>query len=34
MSEHDAQKEFQVRFEASGGIYIIAKSLDDIATKL
>jgi hypothetical protein len=28
------KKEFQVRFEASGGVYILAYSLDDIMTIL
>lgn len=32
--QSDAQKEFQVRLEAAGGLYILAKSIDDIERSL
>lgn len=28
--QSDAQKEFQVRFEAAGGVYVLARSIDDV----
>jgi hypothetical protein len=28
--QSDAQKEFQVRFEAAGGMYILAKGIDEV----
>ncbi len=30
--QSDAQKEFQVRFEAAGGVYILAKGIDEVET--
>jgi hypothetical protein len=28
--QSDAQKEFQVRFEAVGGVYVLAKGIDEV----
>lgn len=28
--QSDAQKEFQLRFEAAGGVYIVAKGIDEV----
>jgi hypothetical protein len=28
--QSDAQKEFQVRFEAAGGVYVLAKGIDEV----
>ena len=33
-SQSEAQQEFQGEFEAAGGIYILAFSIDDVANKI
>ena len=33
-TQSDAQKEFQVRFEVAGGVYILAKGIDEVAARL
>jgi hypothetical protein len=32
--QSDAQKEFQVRFEAAGGVYVLAKGIDEVEAAL
>jgi hypothetical protein len=32
--QSDAQKEFQIRFEAAGGVYVLAKGIDEVERSL
>ena len=33
-TQSDVQKEFQVRFEAAGGVYVLAKGIEEVAARL
>jgi hypothetical protein len=32
--QSDAQREFQVRLEAAGGVYVLAMSIDDVEKQI